>query len=101
MTPQITIPRKEITKFCRKHNIRKLSLFGSVLRDDFGPDSDIDMLAEFEAGKEPSLAGFVKMQAELSHILGQRQVDLATPSILRNPYRKKTILRDLQPIYGT
>lgn len=76
-----------------------MSLFGSVLRDDFGPESDVDVLVEFESDGEPSFSGLLKLQSELSHLFGQRPVDVATPSILRNPYRRKSILKNLQPIY--
>jgi predicted nucleotidyltransferase len=66
--------------FCRCHHVRKLALFGSVLRDDFGPESDVDVLVEFEPGHIPGLA-FFGMQAELSEILGRR-VDLNTAGFL-------------------
>lgn len=96
----INIPQKEVADLCRRHHVRRLSLFGSVTRDDFGPNSDVDVLVEFEQGNEPSLAGLVRLQDELSGIFGQRSVDVATSSILRNPYRRKAILKDLTPIYG-
>lgn len=96
----IDIPRNQVAELCRRHRVRRLSLFGSVMRDDFSPQSDVDVLVEFEEGNEPSLAGLVRLQDELSSIFGQRSVDVATPSILRNPYRRKTILKDLTPIYG-
>jgi uncharacterized protein len=69
-----------IKDFCRKNHIRKLSFFGSVLRSDFSPTSDIDVLVEFEPGHTPGL-GFFSMEAELSQILG-RKVDLQTPGFL-------------------
>jgi predicted nucleotidyltransferase len=101
MTARIDIPRDAISAFCRQHHVRKLSLFGSVVRDDFSPESDIDVLVEFEPGKAPSIAAFLQMRAELSDLFGHRHVDLVTPSVLRNPYRKRTIVRDLEPIYGS
>ena len=79
----IEIPREKISEFCKRHHIRQLSLFGSVLRDDFRPDSDIDVLVEFESDHVPGLA-FFAMQDELSEILG-RSVDLNTPNFL-SPY---------------
>jgi predicted nucleotidyltransferase len=79
----IEIPREKIAEFCKRHHIRKLSLFGSVLRDDFHPDSDIDVLVEFEPEHVPGL-GFFAMQDELSELLG-RPVDLNTPNFL-SPY---------------
>ncbi len=99
MTPQIAIPRKEIAKFCRKHNIRKLSLFGSVLRDDFGPDSDIDVLVEFEPAARLSLFDFVRIQEELEALF-EHKVDLVEASALRNPFRRHEIMRTQQIVYA-
>jgi len=86
---QISIPRQRIAAFCRHHHVRRLSLFGSVLRDDFGPDSDVDVLVEFEPGKTPGLR-FFAMQDELSEILG-RKVDLNTPNFLGRDVRDQVI----------
>ena len=72
----IDIPRETIADFCRRHHIRRLAFFGSVLRDDFGPDSDVDVLVEFEPGRTPGLA-FITIQEELSALIG-RAVDLVT-----------------------
>jgi len=87
---QIAVPRARIEEFCRIHHIRRLSFFGSVLRTDFGPDSDVDVLIEFEPGFVPGLA-FFGMQEELSGILG-RKVDLNTPAFL-SPYFRDEALR--------
>jgi len=76
-TLPIEIPQEATSDFCYRHHIRKLSLFGSVLRDDFKPDSDIDVLVEFEPGKTPGFA-IVTMQQELSKLFGGRVVDLRT-----------------------
>jgi len=73
----IEMPSDKIAEFCRRHHIRKLSLFGSVVREDFGPESDVDVLVEFEPGHTPGLA-FFAMQRELSELL-DRRVDLNTP----------------------
>jgi predicted nucleotidyltransferase len=81
----ITIDQDRLADFCRKHHIRKLALFGSVLRDDFRPDSDVDVLVEFEPGHVPGFA-FFSMEAELSEILG-RNVDLNTPQFLSKYFR--------------
>ena len=86
----IDIPRERIAEFCRRHHIRKLSLFGSILRDDFSPDSDIDVLVEFEPGARTGFA-FFAMQEELSQIL-QRQVDLQTPNFL-SPYFRQEVMQ--------
>jgi hypothetical protein len=78
-----------IADFCRRHHIRRLSLFGSILREDFGPQSDIDFLVEFEPGCTPGLA-FFGMQEELSEILG-RKVDLQTPGFLSKYFRDEVL----------
>jgi predicted nucleotidyltransferase len=79
----------QIADFCRRHHIRKLSFFGSVLRDDFTPQSDVDVLVEFEPGKVPGLA-FFRMERELSKILG-RKVDLNTPNFLSRYFRDEVL----------
>lgn len=86
---QITFPQERIAEFCRRHHIKKLAVFGSVLRPDFRDESDIDVLVEFEAAKVPGLA-FFAMQEELSGILG-RKVDLNTPQCLSKYFREKVI----------
>jgi len=94
--PQKSLPvaldNKALVEFCRRHGIRKLSLFGSVLREDFGPDSDVDVLVEFEAGKT---IGFdiLDMEEELSHLLGGRAVDLVNEKYLNHRLRP-IILRE-------
>jgi predicted nucleotidyltransferase len=93
---QIKIPHQELVEFCRKNHIRKLAFFGSVLRDDFKPESDIDVLVEFEEGKTPGLA-FLGMQNELSEILG-RKVDLNTPGFLSEYFREQ-VMREAQVQY--
>jgi predicted nucleotidyltransferase len=85
--PCIGLDREKIADFCRKHHIRKLALFGSALRHDFGPDSDVDVLVEFEPGHVPGLA-FFAMERELSEILG-RKVDLNTPQFLSRNIRDR------------
>jgi predicted nucleotidyltransferase len=89
MAPQIDIPKDRIAEFCRSNHIRRLALFGSVLRDDFGPDSDIDVLVEFEPGQTPGLR-FFGMEIELSEILG-RKVDLNTPGFLSDYFRDEVL----------
>ncbi len=83
------IPKDKIAEFCRRHHIRKLALFGSVLRDDFGPESDLDVLVEFEPDHIPGLE-FFSMEAELSQILG-RKVDLNTPQFLSRHFRQQAL----------
>jgi predicted nucleotidyltransferase len=94
---RIGIPKEQIAEFCRRHHIRKLSLFGSVLRDEFGPDSDVDVLVEFEPGHTPGLA-FFEMQSELSDLLG-RKVDLMTPDFLSRYFRDE-VMREAEVQYA-
>jgi len=101
INPNLNLSREKIAEFCRRHQIRRLSLFGSATREDFGPDSDVDVLVEFDDSAQASLYDLVDMQDELSQILGKRSVDLATPSILRNPFRRRTIVKDLETIYAS
>jgi predicted nucleotidyltransferase len=79
----IEFPTQAIADFCQRHHIRRLSVFGSVLRDDFSPDSDIDILVEFEQKAEVDLFEFSGMRLELMELLG-RQVDLVTPAALKS-----------------
>lgn len=90
MAVKIPVPQDKISDFCKRHSIRKLSLFGSVLRDDFMPDSDIDVLIEFEPGCTPGLA-IVDIEEELSHLLGNRRVDQAEFE------NDKKVADDIQP----
>jgi predicted nucleotidyltransferase len=76
---RITVNPEEIADFCRRHHIRRLSFFGSVLRDDFRADSDVDVLVEFEPGKGPGFLRLARMEEDLSPLLGGRKVDLRTP----------------------
>lgn len=86
-TLPISIPETELREFCQRHHIKRLALFGSVLRDDFGPHSDIDVLVEFESGHVPGFA-FFGMQDELSQIFGHK-VDLNTPGFLSRYFREQ------------
>jgi len=88
---RIELPQDKIASFCKKHHIRKLSLFGSVLRDDLGPGSDIDILVEFEPGKVPSFFRLFDMEEELSAILGGRKVDIRTPEDLSRYFRDRVL----------
>jgi len=88
---KIEIPKDKIADFCRRHHIRKLSLFGSALRDDFGPQSDIDVLVEFAPGKTPSFFRLFDMEDELSTILEGRKVDVRTPEDLGRYFRQRVL----------
>jgi len=92
----IDIPLGAVAGFCRRRHIRRLSLFGSILRDDFTPESDVDVLVEFEPGKPPGLE-FFTMADELTGILG-REVDFLTPGFCR-PRLREQIFRDAQAVY--
>lgn len=92
----IDIPVERIAEFCRRHRIRRLALFGSILRDDFRPDSDVDMLVEFEPGAAPGFT-FFSVQRELSDMLG-RKVDLNTAAEI-SPYFRQEVLHEARVIY--
>jgi uncharacterized protein len=93
---RIEIDREKLAGFCRRNHIRKLALFGSVLREDFRPDSDVDVLVEFEPGHVPGLR-FFALERELSEILG-RKVDLNTPTFL-SPYFRGRVLAEAEIQY--
>jgi hypothetical protein len=93
MPVQIDVPQHRLAEFCRRHRIRTLSLFGSVLREDFRPDSDIDVLVEFEDGHAPGLLGIARMERELSKILGGRRVELRTPEDLSRYFRLEVLAK--------
>ena len=97
MSARIDIPYAEIAAFCQRHPIRRLALFGSVLRDDFRPDSDVDVLVDYEPGVPVGFFSFVEMQCELSEILG-REVDLNTLGFLSGRIRQK-VINTAQVIY--
>ncbi|MFN0011872.1 MAG: nucleotidyltransferase family protein [Phycisphaerales bacterium] len=83
----IHIPERPVQAICARYGALRLSLFGSILRDDFGPHSDVDVLVEFEPGGGPGLFGFAGMQSELSECFG-RSVHLHTPSMLGPTFRE-------------
>lgn len=87
---RLAVPREAIAEFCQRNRIRRLSLFGSVLRDDFGPDSDIDVLVEFDPEARVGLITFAGMEIELSELLG-RKVDLQTPGSLSKYFRDQVL----------
>ena len=94
----VTIPYEAIAQLCQAHSIRRLALFGSVLRDDFRPDSDIDILVEFYPGKTPGF-GFIDIQDQLGALFG-RTVDLNTPQDLSRYFRDEVASLS-ETIYGT
>ena len=90
MNSQVSIPKTAIALFCEARGIKRLAVFGSALRSDFGPESDIDLLVEFEQGRTPGLFGIAGMELELSRMLG-RKVDLRTPGDLSRYFRQQVI----------
>ena len=97
MSPHITVDREAVSAFCRRHHITRLALFGSVLRDDFAPDSDVDVLVEFESGHVPGL-DFVGIEREFSTLLHGRRVDMVTSKFLPARIREQ-VLREAEPLY--
>jgi len=94
-----SLPREQIAEYCQRNHIRKLALFGSVLRDDFSSSSDVDVLVEFEPGQSPGFIGLARMEDELSQLLGGRKVDLNTPMSL-SPHFRGEVLREAEVRYG-
>jgi predicted nucleotidyltransferase len=90
MKSNIPIDHEKLAEFCRKNHIRKLSFFGSVLRDDFNPESDVDVLVEFEPDAAVGLIRFAGMQIGLEEILG-RKIDLNTPKFFRPELRSRIL----------
>ena len=84
------VPRDEIAAFCRRHHVRKLSLFGSVLRDDFRPDSDVDVLLEFEPGHVVGF-GIIDIEEELSRLFGGHKVDMVREKYLNRRLRSRIL----------
>ena len=99
MNPHLSIPRDQLTAFCQEHGIRRLAIFGSALREDFGPDSDVDVLVEFEPDRIPGLLGVAGMEIELSVLFSGRRVDLRTPEDL-SPYFRQNVLDTAEVQYA-
>ena len=91
MNEQVSVSKEALAAFCREHGIKRLAVFGSALRDDFGPDSDIDVLVEFEPGRVPGLLGVAGLELELSRIFTGRKVDLRTPEDLSSYFRQDVL----------
>jgi predicted nucleotidyltransferase len=95
---RLNIDEQTIAAFCRRHGVVRLSLFGSALRDDFGPQSDVDLLVEFKPGQRISLFDMGGMAMELQGLVG-REVDLRTPEDL-STYFRDDVLRNMRPLYA-
>jgi uncharacterized protein len=99
MKIQISLPLEKINEFCKNHHVKELSLFGSVLREGFKPDSDVDILVSFNADASVNLMDFVEMQDELKVLLN-REVDLVEKEALSNPFLRYSILSHKETIYA-
>ena len=97
LNQHISIPHDEIAAFCERHHIRKLSLFGSVLREDFGEASDVDVLVQFDSDARVTYFDMAQMEIELSHLL-DRKIDLREPEELSRYFRER-VVNDAQLIY--
>jgi predicted nucleotidyltransferase len=93
----IDLPKNSLTEFCQRHHVRRLSLFGSALRDDFGPRSDVDFVVEFEPGVVVGYLKLAEMEMELASLLG-RKVDLRTPGELSRYFRDQ-VMATAEPLY--
>jgi predicted nucleotidyltransferase len=91
MNQKMLVPREKIREFCHQNHIVRLSLFGSVLTPDFGPESDIDVLVEFEPGKSPGFLRLAELEEELSGLFGGRKVDIRTPQDLSRYFRDEVV----------
>lgn len=94
----ILVPPERLAEFCRKHHIVKLSFFGSVLRDDFGPQSDVDVLVEFDPAHVPGLIRLAGMEFDLAQLIGGRKIEMFTAQDLSR-YFRNTVLADAQVQY--
>lgn len=99
MQPGLDIPRDALDAWCRRWKVVELAIFGSALREDFGPQSDVDLLVSFEKDASWSLLDLVTKQEELEQIFG-REIDLVEREGLRNPIRRRAILATAQPLYA-
>ena len=98
-THRLKIPAKKLSALCRRYGVRKLSLFGSAARGELTPGSDVDLMVEFKPESRVSLWDFPKLQEEFSALFGNRRVELVPPEVMKNPFRRKTILPDLKVLY--
>jgi len=99
ISPKVEVSREEIAAFCQRWQITEFALFGSILRDDFRPDSDVDILVSFAPEAKWSLWDIIKMKEELKTMF-RREVDLVEKECLRNPFRRYEILSTKQVIYA-
>lgn len=93
----VSVDPGAVSAFCQRHHIKRLALFGSVLRDDFSPDSDVDVLVEFQAGHVPGF-NFISIEREFSELVHGRRVDMVTPKFLNRRIRDQ-VLSSAEPLY--
>ncbi len=99
MNPQVLVHKEKLASFCQNKGIKRLAVFGSALRLDYGPESDVDVLVEFEEGRTPGLLGIVRLERELSPVFGERKVDLRTPEDLSLYFRSR-VMEEAEVQYG-
>lgn len=99
MPARLRVDRRALADFCRRHHIRRLALFGSVLREDFRSESDVDVLVTFEEDHVPGFLGLADIERELSELLGGRRLDVVTPKFL-HPRIRDRVLREAEIHYA-
>jgi len=100
MSPKVRFDRHKVAELCRRYGVSELALFGSVLRDDFRADSDVDVLVSFGPEAHPSLLELVELREDLKDLFG-REVDLVERAGLRNPFRRRAILSTAEVVYAS
>jgi predicted nucleotidyltransferase len=100
MSPKVRFDRQKVAELCRRYGVSELALFGSVLRDDFRADSDVDVLVSFGPDAHPSLLELVELREDLKDLFG-REVDLVERAGLRNPFRRRAILSTAEVVYAS
>ena len=96
---RLKVPARKLSALCRRYGVKKLSLFGSAARGELTSQSDVDLMVEFKPESRVSLWDFPKLQEEFSALFGNRRVELVPPEVMKNPFRRKTILPDLKVLY--
>lgn len=100
LASNLAVPAEAIRAFCSRWKLRELSLFGSILRDDFGPQSDVDVLVAFALDGAMTFEGFLQMREELSELFGGRAIDLVEKRLVTNPFRRHDILTTRRVLYA-
>jgi uncharacterized protein len=100
VSPKVSFDRQKVAELCRRYGVSELALFGSVLRDDFRTDSDVDVLVSFGPEAHPSLLELAELREDLKDLFG-RDVDVVERAGIRNPFRRRTILSSAKVVYAT